>query len=179
MPYFFVRSSVKFQCHVRQIDNFDRNWAFPKCHSSFNSPKVLKWCTNLIQVLKMCALAFHGQPSNVSHVRIKWPFFTWIERFRPATEVGWTEGFEIMNKAWRGMGRFIVFRCYLSNFKFPWAEISTSCLQLERFRAVTQFELTNVYGMTHIAARSMERFSPALFLYERDSSHIRVKYSVC
>ena len=48
VPYWFSRSSIKFQGHTGQkIANFDWNWAFPDCNSSFNSPMALKWCTKL------------------------------------------------------------------------------------------------------------------------------------
>ena len=43
VPYYFSRSSAKFQGHV----NFDPNWAFSDCNSSLNSPMVMKWCTKL------------------------------------------------------------------------------------------------------------------------------------
>ena len=46
VPYCFSRSSVKFQGHTgNKIADFDPNWAFPDCNSSFNSPMALKWCT--------------------------------------------------------------------------------------------------------------------------------------
>ena len=38
VPYCFSRSSVNFQGHTaKKIIDFDPNWAFPDCHSSFNS----------------------------------------------------------------------------------------------------------------------------------------------
>ena len=48
VPYSFSRSFVKFQGHMGQeITNFDPNWAFPKCNSSFNTLMALEWCTKL------------------------------------------------------------------------------------------------------------------------------------
>ena len=42
------RSSVKFQGHTAlKIVEFDPDWAFPDCNSSFNTPMVTKWCTEL------------------------------------------------------------------------------------------------------------------------------------
>ena len=39
MPYRFSRSSLKFQGHTaKKIVEFDPNWAFPDCNSSFNTP---------------------------------------------------------------------------------------------------------------------------------------------
>ena len=46
VPYCFSRSSVKFQGHMaHKIVEFDPDWAFPDCNSSFNSPMATKWCT--------------------------------------------------------------------------------------------------------------------------------------
>ena len=46
VPYCFSRSSVKFQGHTAlKIVEFDPNWAFPDCNSSFNSPLAMKCCT--------------------------------------------------------------------------------------------------------------------------------------
>ena len=51
VPYCFSRSSIKFQGHTGpKIADFDLNWAFPDCHSSFNSPMALKWCTKLKKI---------------------------------------------------------------------------------------------------------------------------------
>ena len=48
VPYCFSRSSVKFKGRTAlKIVKFDRNWAFPDCISSFNSPMATKWCTKL------------------------------------------------------------------------------------------------------------------------------------
>ena len=33
--------------HGTKIVDFDPNWAFPDCNSSFNSPMATKWCTKL------------------------------------------------------------------------------------------------------------------------------------
>ena len=45
---FFSRSSIKFQGHMAlKIVEFDPDWAFPDCNSSFNSPMATKWCTKL------------------------------------------------------------------------------------------------------------------------------------
>ena len=48
LPYCFSRWSVKFQGHTAlKIVEFDPDWAFPDCNSSFNSPMGTKWCTKL------------------------------------------------------------------------------------------------------------------------------------
>ena len=42
------RSYVKFHGHTAlKIIEFDPNWVFPDCNSSFNKPMVMKWCTKL------------------------------------------------------------------------------------------------------------------------------------
>ena len=48
VPYYFWRSSVKFQGHTaKKIVDFDPDWAFPDCNSSLNSPMATKCCTKL------------------------------------------------------------------------------------------------------------------------------------
>ena len=48
VPYWFSRSSVKFEGHrAKTIVDFYPNWAFPDCKSSLNSPMALKRCTKL------------------------------------------------------------------------------------------------------------------------------------
>ena len=61
----FSRSSIKFQGHTAlKIAEFDPDWAFPDCNSSFNSPMATKWCTKLEVALKRCPIVFQGHPSN-------------------------------------------------------------------------------------------------------------------
>ena len=46
MPYYFSRSSVKFQGHILLIMvEFDPKWAFPDCNSSLSM--AMEWCTKL------------------------------------------------------------------------------------------------------------------------------------
>ena len=46
--YCFSRSSVKFQgLKAKNIVDFDLNWTFLDCNSSFNSLMAMKWCTKL------------------------------------------------------------------------------------------------------------------------------------
>ena len=48
VPYCFSRSSIKYPGHTAlKIVEFDPNWMFPDCNSSFNSPMATKWCTKL------------------------------------------------------------------------------------------------------------------------------------
>ena len=48
VPYCFARSSVQFQGRTAlKIVEFDPDWAFPDCNSSWNSPMATKWCTKL------------------------------------------------------------------------------------------------------------------------------------
>ena len=88
VPYCFSRSSVIFQGHtVKQIVDFDQNWAFPDCNSSLNSSMSKKWCTKLEVILKRCPIVFQGHPSNFKVTRDKkLPILTGIERFRTVTE---------------------------------------------------------------------------------------------
>ena len=84
VPYFFSRSSVKFQGHIAlKIVEFDSNWAFPDCNSSLNSPMAMKCCTKLETAKKRCPIVFQGHPSNF---KVTWdktsPILTQIGRFR-------------------------------------------------------------------------------------------------
>ena len=73
VPYYFSRSSIKFQGHTGQkITNFDSNWAFLDCNCSLNSPMGLKWRTKLDVVQKRCPIVFRGHPSNLK--------VTWTEK---------------------------------------------------------------------------------------------------
>ena len=59
VPYCFSRSSVKVQGHTAlKIVEFDPDWAFPDCNSSFNSPMGTKYCTQLEVAYKRCLLFF-------------------------------------------------------------------------------------------------------------------------
>ena len=84
MPYYFSRSSVKFQGHIAlKIVEFDSNWAFPDCNSSLNSPMAMKCCTKLETAKKRCPIVFQGRSSNLKVTRDKTsPILTQIGRFR-------------------------------------------------------------------------------------------------
>ena len=84
VPYCFSRSSVKFQGHTAlKIVEFDPNWAFPDCNSSFNSPMAMKWCTKLETAKERCPIVFQGHPSNFKVTQDKTsPILTQIGRFR-------------------------------------------------------------------------------------------------
>ena len=84
VPYCFSRSYFKFQGHTAlKIVEFDRNWAFPDCNSSLNSPLAMKCCTKLETAKERCPIVFQGHPSNFKVTRYKTsPILTQIERFR-------------------------------------------------------------------------------------------------
>ena len=83
VPYCFSRSYVKFQGHTAlKIVEFDPNWAFPDCNSSWNSPMAMKCCTKLETAKERCPIVFQGHPSNF---KVTWyktsPILTPIGRF--------------------------------------------------------------------------------------------------
>ena len=84
VPYFFSRSSVKFQGHTAlKIVEFDPNWAFPDCNSSLNSPMAMKCCTKHETAKDRCPIVFQGHPSNFKVTRYKTsPILTQIGCFR-------------------------------------------------------------------------------------------------
>ena len=89
VPYCFSRSSVKFQGHTAlKIVEFDPNWAYPDCNSSWNSPMATKWCTKLEVAWKRCPIVFQGHPSNCKVTRLKKSsILTQIRHFRTVTPV--------------------------------------------------------------------------------------------
>ena len=90
VPYCFSRSYVKLQGHMAlKIVEFDPNWAFPDCNSSFNSPMAMKCCTKLETAKERCPIVFQGHPSNFKVTRYKTsPILTQIGLFRT---MGWSQ----------------------------------------------------------------------------------------
>ena len=84
VPYCFARSSVKCQgCTALKFVEFNPNWPFPDCNSSFNSPLAMKCCTKLETAKERCPIVFQGHPSNFKVTRDKTsPILTQIVRFR-------------------------------------------------------------------------------------------------
>ena len=84
VPYYFARSSVKFQRRTAlKIIKFDPDWAFPDCNSSLNSPMAMKCCTKLETAKERCHFVFQGHPSNFKVTRYKTSLIlTQIGRFR-------------------------------------------------------------------------------------------------
>ena len=89
VPYYFWKSSVKFQGHTAlKLFEFDPNWAFQDCNSSLNSPMSTKWCTKLEIAWKRCPIVFEGHPLNFKVTRLKKSSnLTQIGRFRTVTPV--------------------------------------------------------------------------------------------
>ena len=88
VPYCFSWSSIKFQTHTGQkFDHFDKNWAFPDCNSSVNSPMALKLCTKLEVALKNSIFFKVIHQISRSHGTKNTLILTRIERFRTVTSV--------------------------------------------------------------------------------------------
>ena len=87
LHYCFSRSSVKFQGQRGQKNiDFDPNWVFPDCNSSFNSLMVMKWCTKLEATWNRCPIVFQGHLLNIQVTRDeKSKILTRIECFRTLT----------------------------------------------------------------------------------------------
>ena len=105
MPYWFSRSSVKFQGHTgKKFVDFDPNWAFPDCISSLISQLALKRCTKLgssIEVVPYCfrrsSVKFKGRARQK-----KSPILTQIWLFL-YLQFKFTDGYKMMHKAWSSM----------------------------------------------------------------------------
>ena len=128
VPYYFSRSSVKFQGHIAlKIVEFDSNWAFPDCNSSVNSPMAMKCCTKLETAKKRCPIVFQGHSSNLKVTRDKTsPILTQIGRFRTIGRSQLSNPSDL--PCWRSCANFKVTR-------LKKASIST---QIRRFRTVTR-----------------------------------------
>ena len=89
MLYCFSRSYVKLQGYTAlKIVEFDPNWAFPDCYSSFDSPMATKWCTKLEVALKRRPIVFQGYTSNCKVTQLKKSSITTqIGRFWTVTPV--------------------------------------------------------------------------------------------
>ena len=99
---FFTGSFIKFGGHTaKKIVDFDPNWPFPDCNSSLNLPMAIKWSTTLGAAKERCSIDFQGHPSNF---KVPWDIIssisTRIENFRTVTPFEFTDGFEMMHKAW-------------------------------------------------------------------------------
>ena len=112
---FFSRSTVKFQGHTAQIIvNFDLNWVFPDCNTSWNSPMALKWCTKLEAAQNRCPIVFRGHLSNCN------------SSFNSQMAMKWCTKLDILKKRCP-----IVFWGHPSNFKVTQAEKLTIWIQFE------------------------------------------------
>ena len=72
--FFKVICQISRSHGTNKITDFNPNWAFPDCISSFNSLIALQWCTKLGIVSKRCPIVFLGHPSNSKVTRAKWWF---------------------------------------------------------------------------------------------------------
>ena len=89
VPYYFVRSCVKFQDHTgRKIADFEQNLALLDCNSIYNGPMAMKWGTKLEVAYKRCPIVLKGHLSNF---KVTWDrkssILTWIESFQIVTPV--------------------------------------------------------------------------------------------
>ena len=84
VPYCFSRSYVKLHSHTAlKVVEFDPNWAFPDCNSSFNSPMAMKCCKKLETAKERCPIVFQGHLSNFKVTQyLTSPILTQIGRFR-------------------------------------------------------------------------------------------------
>ena len=86
---------------LKKIVDFHPDWAFPDCHSSLNSPMVMKWCTKLEATKKRCPIVFEGHLSNLKVTRLKK-----VVDFDPnggssdCNSSLFTNGYQMMHKAW-------------------------------------------------------------------------------
>ena len=80
---------MKLQGHTAlKIVDFDPNWVFPDCISSFKSPMATKWCIKIEVALRRCPIIFQGHPSNFKVTQLlKSSNLIQVGRFRTVTPV--------------------------------------------------------------------------------------------
>ena len=85
----------------KKIAHFGPNWAFPDCNFSLNSLMALKCCTKLNVTKKRIPMVCQGNPMNLKVTRGKTSLF-WPELNVSGQQLQFefTEGFDIMHKAW-------------------------------------------------------------------------------
>ena len=118
VPYYFWRSSVKFQDHttLKSVE-FDPDWASPDCNSSLNSPMATKLCTKLEVALKRCPIVFKVICKiSRSHCSKKLQIWPRLGVSGLQLQFEFTNGYEMMHKAWSSIGE--VHYCFSrSSFK--------------------------------------------------------------
>ena len=105
VPYCFWRSSIKFQGHTaKKIIDFDQNWAFPDCNSSFEftdgCEMIHKAWSNIEEVLycfSMSSVKFQGHTGQkIVDFDPNWAF---PDCNSTDSTVEFTDGFETMQKS--------------------------------------------------------------------------------
>ena len=129
MPYCFPRSYIKFQGHTGQnITDFDPNWAFPDCNSSFNSPMATKWSTIGRSQLSnpsdlpcsRSSVKFEGHTAlKIVKFDPDWAFPDCNSSFNSPMATKWSTKLEV---AWKRYP--IVFQGHTSNCKVTWRKKS-------------------------------------------------------
>ena len=98
VPYCFSMSSVKFKGYInKKSADFDPNWNFQDCNSSFNLQMAMEWCTKLEVAKKRCPIFWRSSVKFQGHIgKTIFDFYTnWA-----VTKFEWTDGYEMMHKAW-------------------------------------------------------------------------------
>ena len=140
VPYCFSRSSVKFQGRTAiKIVEFDPNWAFPDCNSSFNSPMATKWCTKLEVAWKRCPIVFWRSSVKLQgHMALKivkfdpnWAFPDCNSSLNSPMATKWCTKLEVAKKRCP-----IVFQGHPLNCKVTRLKKSSILTQIRRFRTV-------------------------------------------
>ena len=170
MPHCFSRSSVKFQGHTAlKIVEYDPDWAFPDCNSSFNSPMATKCCTKLgssIEEVPYCFwrsyVKFQGHaalkivefdPNCVSRSSVKFQghIALKIVEFDPNwafpdcnSSLNSPMAMKCCTKLETAMKRCpIVFQGHPSNFKVTRDKTSPILTQIGHFRTIGRSQLSN------------------------------------
>ena len=119
MPYYFSRSSVKFEGHRGQIiANFDP--VFPDSNSSLKSQMAFKLHTHLIVAWKKCPIVFKvshqilksHMTKKITNFKLNWSFSDGNSSLNSPMAMGWCTKLEVVLKSCP-----ILFQDHPSNLK--------------------------------------------------------------
>ena len=138
VPYWFSRSSVKFQGHTaKKIHRFRPKLGLSELYFQFEFTDGYEMMHKVAK--KMCPIVFQGYPSNFKVTGLKTiSILPKIRIFQTETPVGFTDGYEMMLKSWNSIEE--VPYCFSrSSMKFQGhkGQISLILSGIECFRTVT------------------------------------------
>ena len=171
VPYCFARSSVKFQGHTAlKIVEFEPNWAFPDCKSSFNTPMVYEMMHKALSRIEEVPYYF-----SKSYVKFQGHTALKIIEFDPNwafpdcnSSLNSPMAMKCCTKLETAKERCpIVFQGHPSNFKVTRYKTSPILTQIGYFRTVGRSQLSNPSDLPCLPS-SMQNYT--LWIYPTSRS---------